>query len=61
MFDADTASPVAKALGTSDSSVTLEQEPSGWCARVTVRRLTAERDVFLRLHPDGELVPVEEC
>ncbi len=61
MFDAHAVNPVAVALDTKDSDVTVRQHSPGWCARIAVRRLTAQRDVFVLVDAEGRLVPVERC
>ena len=61
MYDARAANPVATSIGVGSSHVRLRQESSGWCAQVSVRRLIAERNVFLSVSKDGVVTPVVTC
>lgn len=60
-FDAGATDPIAASLGVGRSDVSFVQVPSGWCAHVSIRRVVAERDVFLALSVEGELRPVRGC
>jgi len=61
MFDAQAPNPIAASLGVSNSDVSFKQVPSGWCAHVSIRRLVAQRDVFMAVSSDGTLRPIAGC
>lgn len=61
MFDVGASDPIAASLGVSRADVDFRQVPSGWCARVSIRRLVAQRYVFLAVATDGTLHSVSGC
>jgi len=61
MFDVSAPDPIATSLGVGRADVNLRQVPSGWCATASIRRLVAQRHVFLAVATDGTLSPASGC
>lgn len=57
----DPANSLAAALGVPETDVTLTLGPADWCAKIHIRRLLGQRQMFLTWASDGSLHPVKSC